>query len=330
MRLVVNMRTFADTGRIDLLRSGSVVSSFAGAFGSALSETRLTAMLGYVIALEPKRFCDVFGFHGKPVSVGLETRHASDRSDILIETTAGRGVIEAKVSAADPFRQAMKYPAKWRVLLTEYTASGKQKRSRGVTYHRWRDLENPLQELAQSRDNRVRFISRDLLSYLEEHAMIKKKDSVEIYAREINNEVTLALFLKAQMYGCHYQKSRRLAEALYFAPHFGQRIARKHPGVQVGISYVARIERMEVGETWKDLLQLILKIKGKHWLNSHIQLLQPLHRGWEWPRKRNFLFLSTPRLVFNPPVLKENLVEGAGFLGKLFFSFDSLFEAWGC
>lgn len=330
MRLAVNMQTSADTERIDLLRSGSMVSSLAGAFGSALRETRLTAMLGYLIALEPKGFCNVFGFHGAPLSVGLETHHASDRSDILIETTAGLGVVEAKVSAADPFRQAMKYPAKWRVLLTEYTASGKQKRLRGVKYLRWRDLVELLQQLAGSQDNRARFVSRDLLSYLEEHAMIKTNKSVEIYAREINNEETLALFLHAQMYGCHYQKGSRLAEALYFAPHLGQRIARRHPGVQVGISYIAKIEQVEVVETWKDLLQIVQKVKDKHWLNGHISLLQPLHRDWAWPRKRSFLFLSKPRLVFNPPVLKDKLQEGKGWLSRRTFQFDELFEAWGC
>jgi hypothetical protein len=329
MRLVVNMQASTDRERIDLMRSGSVVSSFAGAFGSALRETRLTAMLGYLIALEPERFCDIFAFRGRPLSVSLETRHASDRSDILIETTAGRGVIEAKVSATDPFRQALKYSARWRVLLTEHTASGKQKRLRAVRYLRWGDLVEPLQQLAGSLDNRVRFVSRDLLGYLEEHGMIKINKSVEIYAREINNEETLALFLKAQMYGCHYQRSR-LAEALYFAPHFGQRIARNHPGVQVGISYIAGIECVGVTETWKDLLQAVREVRGKQWLNGHAPLLQPLRRGWVWPRKRNILFLSTPRLVFNPPVVKENLQKGSGWLNKRFFSFDTLFAAWGC
>jgi hypothetical protein len=90
------MQTVSDRERIDLLRCGSVMSSFAGAFGSALRETRLTAMLGYLIALEPERFCNIFAFRGRPLSVSLETHHESDRSDILIDTTAGRGVIEAK------------------------------------------------------------------------------------------------------------------------------------------------------------------------------------------------------------------------------------------
>ena len=80
MRPVANMQTFANRERIDLLRSGSVVSSFAGAFGSALRETRLTAMLGYLIALEPERFCDIFAFRGRPLSVSLETTARSGPS----------------------------------------------------------------------------------------------------------------------------------------------------------------------------------------------------------------------------------------------------------
>ena len=329
--VVVNMQKSADKEQIDLLRCGSVVSSFAGAFGSALRETRLTAMLGYLIALEPERFCKVFAFRGRPLSVSLESRHEADRSDILVDTTEGRGVIEAKVTTADPFRQSQKYPADWRVLLTEHSASDKQKRLHGVKYLRWRALEEPLRNLARSPDNRVRFVSRDLLSYLGEHAVIKTNKSVELYAREINNEETLALFLKARMYGCHYEKSSRLAEAHYFAPHFGQQIARKHPGVQVGISYVARIECVEVIETWKELLQAVREVRGKQWLNGHMAQLEPLRRGWVWgDHKRNFLFLSTPRLVFNPPVLKDELQEGKGWLSKRFFSFDNLFAAWGC
>lgn len=307
------------------------MSSFAGAFGSSLRETRLTAMLGYLIALEPTRFCNFFGFLGRPLSVSLETLHASDRSDILVETTAGRGVIEAKVTATDPFRQSLKYPAKWRVLLTEHSATAKQRRLHTVKYLRWRNLEATLKKLEKSPNNEVRFISRDLLRYLGEHALTKTNRAVEIYAREINNEETLALFLKARMYGCHYEKSSRLAEALYFAPHFGQQIAHEHPGVHVGISYIACIERAEVVENWEHFLQVTAEVRGKQWLKSHRWLLDPIHRSWNWRENRHsFLFLSTPRLIFNPPVPKTELQKGKGWLNKRVYSFDELFSAWGC
>ena len=160
--------------------------------------------------------------------------------------------------------------------------------------------------------------------------MIKQRESVEIYAREINEPKTLALFLKAQMYGCWYEKGSRLAEALYFAPHFGQTIANAHPGVRVGISYVARIERVEVVETWAELMDAVKSIRGKFWLNGHLSEIKPLKTEWDWSgrKKRSFLFLSAPRLVFNPPLHKENIQKGKGWLSKRFHSFDELFAAW--
>jgi hypothetical protein len=75
-----------DTERIELLRGGSLISSLAGAFGATVKETRLTAMLGYLIALDSSSFVDVFGFTGKVGNVKLEHRHGNNRSDILIET----------------------------------------------------------------------------------------------------------------------------------------------------------------------------------------------------------------------------------------------------
>lgn len=45
--------------------------------------------------------------------------------------------------------------------------------------------------------------------------MTATKQTLEIHAREINNEETLALFLKAQMYCWGYQKSN-LNDPLYF------------------------------------------------------------------------------------------------------------------
>jgi len=61
--------------------------------------------------------------------------------------------------------------------------------------------------------------------------------------------------------------------------------------------------------------------------------MQDLHSEWNWNKKtkRSFLLLGEPRLVFNPPVRKENLRRDKS---KVFFiprllSFDELFAAWG-
>lgn len=322
----------ANLEEIELLRGGSVVSTFAGAFGGALRETRLTALLGYLIALEPDTFLKTFGFSGAARSVRLEHRHGNDRSDILIDTTEGLGVIEAKLGAADPLEQVKKYPARWRVLLTQYVATGKQRNLKETRYLRWQDLTDTLDALSHKSQNpKVRFVSRDLLKYLEMHRMIKQHHSVEIYAREINEPVTLTLFLKAHMYACRYEANSQLPEALYFAPHFGQSIASVHPGVRVGVSYVARIEQVEVVETWLEFSAEVKRVRGAAWWKRHQPEIKPLRIRWTWKdgEKRSFLFLSEPRLVFNPPVNKENLQKGKGWLSKRVFSFDDLFQAWG-
>jgi hypothetical protein len=316
---------------IPLLRGGAVVSSLLGAFGTSLRETRLTATLGYIISLKPDIFNDLFKFDGNVLSVSLEANHEKDRSDILVETSKGNGVIEAKLDPTDPTTQAFKYAAKWRVLLTDYVPYEEQKKLRGVKYIQWSDIAKILRSHSRSSNRALMFACSDLLKCLEDNNMIRKQESVEIYAREINEEATLALFLKARMYGCQYQASGRLPEALYFAPHFGRSIADAHPGVKQGISYIARIESVQVAEGWKEFLVVATSVRGKTWLNSHMEYLEGIHRRWEWKDagKRSFLFLGEPRLIFNPAIKKDNLQKGKGFLSKRTFSFDQLFAAWG-
>lgn len=319
---------------IELLRGGSVVSTLVGAFGGLIRETRLTALLGYLIALDPAPFLERFEFLGKPRNVRIEHRHGTDRSDILVETTRGIGIVEAKIGHIDPSEQAKKYGARWTILLTQYIPSGRQKRVRGVKYVRWQQLTPLLLTLTRSHNPKARFVSADLLNYLEDHRMVKQRESVEIYAREINEPLTLGLFLKANMYGCDYEASSQLPEALYFAPHFGQTIANATPGIGVGISYVARIEHVEVVETWDDLHRAVQSVRKGTWWKSHQSEIAPLRNapGWEWhegSKKYRFLFLSKPRLVFNPPINKERLQKGKGWLSKRVFTFEEFFKAWG-
>lgn len=320
--------------QIPILRGEKIISSLAGAFGSSLKETRLTALLGYLIALNPTAFSPLFGFKGTPLDVTLESSFERDRADILVKTTKGNGIIEAKINSIDPLKQSMKYDARWRVLLTQNVPNESQKKSRNIKYLRWQDVSTVLVRLKNSINPIMKFLSRDLLTYLEEHRMIRTtKESVEIYAREINEKRTLELFLKAHMYGCHYEKGSRLPEAHYFAPHFGQRIAEDYPGTKVGISYIAKIETVEVVEKWQDLIDVVKTVRGNMWLKKHRIFLDPIRKAWDWKGgvgKRYFLFLGAPRLVFNPPIGKEYLQGGKGWLSKRFYSFDSLFEAWGC
>jgi hypothetical protein len=319
---------------IVLFRSGSVVSSLLGAFGGSLKETRLTSLLGFLISCEPQDFGDYWGIDHPVLEVMLETHHSSvkeaGRSDIILTTKRGNIVIEAKVGHHNPLKQSQKYPAYKRILLTNHIPSTSDRKHHNIKYTNWDQLSKFLQKLGKRKTDYIKFLCNDIIKYLETHSMIPKKESVEIYAREINNEYTLNLFLKARLYGCYFEKRNRVAEALYFSPHFGKSIARNHPGVTAGISYIAKIEHIEIVESWKDFLVAVKLIRGKTWLNSHKHYLDFIHRDWNWKDKkqRSMLFLGEPRLVFNPAVKKENLQKGKGWLSKRMFSFDELFEGW--
>jgi hypothetical protein len=311
---------------IELMRGGLVVSTLTGAFGQSIRESRLTALLGYLIALNPKPFLELFEFRGLAQQVSLETWHEDGRSDIHIETSLGVGIVEAKIDASDPLEQSHRYPGRW-VALLSHRVPPKKRVGRAIYVH-WEELARVLHQLTRVHSPRVRMLSADLAAYLEEHNVTKTRNSVEIYAREINEPITLELFLKAQVYGCDYKAGSRLAEALYFAPHFGQSIADQHPGVTRGISYVARIESIGYANTWKEFIELLTTERGRVWCKHHKRVLDALHRDWSWPCPRSFLLLGAPQLAFNPPVRKERLQRGKGWLSKQFLTFDELFRAW--
>jgi hypothetical protein len=314
---------------IELARGGKPATTLTGALGQSLRETRLTAMLGYLIALNSEPFQELFGFSGAALRVGLETRHDDGRSDILIETSKGVGVVEAKISATDPVMQVHRYPARWFALLTHRVPLGE--RAAKMKYVTWAQLGDVLRSLATSPSHRVRFLSGDLVTYLEEHRMLAKLEPVEIYAREINESISLALFLHAGLYGCDFKASSRVAEAQYFAPHFGWSIAQVQPGIAQGISYIARIETVGTASTWGEFRDLMITQRKRAWWQHHRALLGQLKKSWRWNKEthRNFLLLGKARLAFNPPVSKHGLTLSGGILTRHFFSFEELYAAWG-
>ncbi len=314
---------------VPVYRNGSVVSSLSNAFSGSLRETRLTAILGYLISLKSEPFLDLFGIGGSIDEINIEYKEESGRSDIQIITHNGVAVIEAKVDCIDPISQIDRYKAKWYILLTNYQSVYKDS-VKNVKYTTWHDIYNTCMVLSNSNDYRIKFISGDMMNYLREHKMVKSNSSVEIYAREINEEFTLSLFLHGQMYGCDYEPGSSLSEAAYFAPHFGNNIANLHPGITLGISYIARIENIDITDSKAGLVDIIKKHRGKAWLNSHKHLIDPIIKTWDWAsmKKRNFIFLDEPRLVFNPSVKKELLQKGKGWLSKKYFTFDELYKAW--
>lgn len=308
------------------------MSSLSSAQGRGLRETRLTASLGFLIALCPNDFLSAFGFQGQARAVSIEHGEQEGRSDIRIETDRGVGVVEAKVTASDPSFQAQRYGANWRVCLTRYRHSQSEARRGSIRYLHWLDIYPVLEKSARTSKHGRRFVAEDIIRYLREHHMVPRNDPVEIYARELNDDMTVRMFLHGQVYGCNYERNSRLPEAMYFAPHFGKRIAGIIPGIQPGISYIARIKQVEVIQSWDEFKKATQSALGKAWWNRHRDMIfDPLRQHWVWTKNtksRSIIYLEPPRLVFNPPVRKDNLQKGKGWLSKRFLSFDMLFGAW--
>lgn len=314
---------------IPLYRAGNSVSGFLNAFGNALKEIRVTGTLGYILSLCPEKFRDIFSLNGKISEITLEANHGNGRSDIRIQTADGKVcVIEAKLPTVDPYAQVSKYVADWKVLLTNFPPT--KKKESGVTYVSWQQLGDCLNEISRSKNYLIRAHSIEFLKYLEEYGMIARDDSNEIYDREINEESTLTLFLKARLYACEFKKGRRFSGVGYFAPHFGKQLVLQYPGVGYGISYVSRIDSVEVVESSRAFTDLVAKRRGKKWNKDHLKYLRGFSKTYPWPpgEKRTILFLGPPRLVFNPPVTKKYLQKGSGWLSKNYLSFDQLFRAW--
>ena len=326
------MASAASKDILTLMRGQVPVSSFLGSLGGTLRETRITAMLGYLIAHDPTSWKEFFSLKRPISAVGIEADYERDRADILVETASGRIIVEAKVVWTDPKNQVNKYDADQKYLLTNYVPNSAQ-RSRRLKYRTWARVGQFLESLVTKNGKPyVRHLAKELIMYMREHQLIRSKDSIEIYARELNDVLTVNTFLKCHIYGCWLEKGGgTISRALYFAPHFGQRVAREHPGIFSGVSYVAKIEAVEVVDTWPSFIAAAKRQQSGWWVKKHKRVLLEMRQRWGYwneRHQRNFAFLGTPRLVFNPPINKDLLQKGKGFLSRRTFSFDELFEAW--
>ncbi len=313
---------------VPLLRGGQIVTSLLGSFGRGLRETRLTACLGYLIAREPESFRELLGLRGKIQSVSVEHRNNMKRTNVQIATSHGTTVLEAKVGSSDGVAQLLGYDAKCRVLVTPFPPTSNERARRNLRFVTWQQVASVLQKIARRPSSASKPIAVDLLDYLKEHQMIKGRDAVEIYAREINEPTSLLMFLQAAIFGCENSKGSKVGEALYFAPHFGKKLRRTYPGTHWGISYIAKIEHVEPTSCWDDFKQVIFRHRGRAWFNKN----EDVFKAVKWLRLRKehlILVLSRPRLVFTPPIRKDTLQDGSGWLSKRYFMFQEFFDVWG-
>lgn len=317
---------------IDVFRGGKVVSSLLSTFSVNIRETRLTAMIGYLLSRIPEQIIKLFDLPssvGQARTISIENNQKLKRTDIEIKTSNSTIIVEAKVSYSNPKKQAKNYKGKYKILLTNYHPKLSQRKFSSIKYFSWQSFSEKLEVISKHKNPVIKFLINDIINHLERHKMIKKKNNTEVFIRNLNEEYSTNLFLLGHLYACPFEKSERRYEALYFAPIFGGKITKLHPGVKKGVSYIAKIENVEIVQSTKELLTILKKHKGKVWLKKYQQLLfKSYPRKLLKNNKFSFFILAKPHLIFNPPISKQVLQGGKGRLSKLYYSFDDLFNAW--
>jgi hypothetical protein len=315
---------------IELWRAGAITTDLLSAFGRAPKETRITALIGFLLSMHPTRMAGIFQIYAKIRSVSVESPDEQGRCDILLETDQGPTVIEAKLGGADATAQVSRYRAKKRIVLSQFGETSTSDLIRCIS---WAQFAERLRSSLLGVGKEFAFLANQLLHHLEANHMVRKTESFEVYAREINEPITLRMFLSSRLYGCAFRSGNKIARAAYFSPHFGARVASEVPGISQGVSYVARVERVITVKDWKELRTSVTEVRGAVWWRRHADLINKIRlaKDWNWNDERghSFLLLGEPRLAFNPPIRKERLQGGKGFLSKWFYSIDDLYKAWG-
>lgn len=319
-----------NNSRTILIRSNVGKKDLLSSLGTDLKQTRITGYLGYLLSLRPPKLLNLFQIKDHNViSVRVEEHLKTQRCDIIVETAEVDFLIEAKLFYENPVPQLLKQRSEYlkttqkEVQLIGITNNNSIK-SAEVKIFNWNDIYSHLD------DNKIKskILSEELKMHLENTGLVKT-ETPEIYARELGTEISLNFFLKAHTYYCPYKKSSKIEKCGYFAPHFGKNITKISPGLNYGISYLAQIDRIEYVETGDELKHIVLQhIKTKKLKSIYPDVVSLVENAdLEIKIPHIVLLLNHPHHVFNPPIQKDKLQEGYGWLSKQYFTFEDFFIA---
>lgn len=314
-----------------IIRSNNGKSDLLSSMGSDLKETRITGFLGYLLSLRPTNLLKLFQIKDERIiSVQIERKLKSQRCDIIVRTSAVDYIIEAKLFYEDPTPQLLKQKLEYKnisqseIKLIGITNNKSIENSKAAIFD-WNDIYNCLND---SQSIKIKILCEELKLHLENNGLVKI-DTPDIYAREVADLTSLNMFLKAQIYYCPYMKSSKIEKCKYFAPHFSKNIIKISPGINYGISYVAKICGIEYVENIDDLKKVVFQHIKANKLRSLFPEVSDIVKNINIPSKKAqiLLLLNKPHLLFNPPIQKDKLQEGSGWLSKQYFSFEDFFEA---
>ena len=333
-----------------LTRANQDVESFLSVLGS-LRETRLTAVLGFLISRFPEEFSAVLGYHHSSTDeISVEESEAGDRYDVLIHRSGETHIIEGKIGPTQNVSQLLRYIKSHRSgrkpSLTVVDDGSENRQSQMSAFQEvrrqvkqlkfvtWTQVAATCREIARKRRNLIRnrtgtVIAHELATHLKENNMTTEPQP-EIYLRDVSDPFSVQLYFRYHLYSCQsnfYNSARR---NLYFAPYFTRQMAEKISEdnlvpVGEGISFVSRIKKVMVIRK-SDVLGFLKAEKHP----SPKEANEIIHR-YQRTSEVLIMTLGEPRLMFVSPVTKAKLSEvipfGIGAMGSRSCAFDDLLAA---
>ncbi|MDZ7821578.1 MAG: hypothetical protein U5N26_07060 [Candidatus Marinimicrobia bacterium] len=303
-------------------------------FGSKAKETRLTSFLAYLISLDIKEINEYFNIDSIQ-NIIIEKKLETQRCDIIVKSIRKLIIIEAKINNKNTQdqieRQYQEFKKQYRgkidlISLTKNTISIE---SKVISSKSWKGLYNQLKN-AKYKNNKQKILSEEFMNHLENSGIVTKREK-QVYARDVNKEPYLSLFLKTHVYLCNYNEN--IHKCSYFAPYFGAKISYISPGVDMGLSYIAKIySHIQITEQKELELAIKKHIKNQKLRNYNRDIEEKFKMIIEDHNNKKvkaftLLLLEKPRKLFNPSIKKSNLQEGHGWLSKQYYEFDEIFEA---
>ena len=335
-----------------LTRANQDVGSVLSVLGS-LRETRLTAVLGFLVSRFPEEFGPLMGFRALPADeISVEETDAGERYDVLIRQSGETHIIEGKIGPTQRVDQLLRYVRSVRrargrrPALTvvddgsEFSQSRQRafqpvrREVRSLRFVKWSQVAEVCLRITGKRrlfktDSTGAVIAREMATHLKENNMTTEAQP-EIYLRDVSDTDSVQLYFRHHLYKCQSKFYNSARRNLYFAPYFTRQMADAISEdnlvpIGEGISFVSRVRKVQVIET-RDALAY-LKADGHPNPAEAAAIIRQSHRA---PQVL-LMTLGEPRLMFVSPVTKAKLSRviafGQGAMGSRSCAFDDLLAA---
>lgn len=344
-----------ERGAVPVVRGRTEIKSLASTIGLT-RETRLTAMLGYLVSRAPEMFTELLTGRSWVVDrVRIEATDEDHRYDVVIEGASHRTIVEAKMGFLQRPQQIKTYLKRLRKvsrgrvdlvlldrgseLLTTERRELQSTLPRGcqLIFRRWSEIADACRILErkpsfQADDPLAAGVAGDMAAHLEEEGMDRIAPK-EVYVRQLRGS-SLDLFFRHGIYKCQARFGPYASQHRYFAPLFTAAAPaemREYSSVPIkaGLSWVALIR---AGETvrYRDLSEFLRKhdvADGKRAEQLIRQRSRKRTRPKELSRKDEVfvLVLDRPFNLFTVPLSSKTL-RVKGQLGQRSLTFAELFN----